>query len=269
MFRGQTLSCLASSTQLILAVSTLLLVGNCSQEGQKEEQPLARVENKSLTGSQLDETLRLNYFSPGEAAERWIDDQVLLEHAAISNLVDRKSITDRLQGHEQLLIAGLLLDSLLQDYIRISPEQIREYYANNLHDFQFRDAAALVLHIGFLRMADALEALEQLQGNATARDSILSHYKYDYQLVYRHQLIPVLDEAVFLATAGPLYGPITSEFGYHVFLVERFFNEGDTIPFALVRKQIYERLFQIQMPLARSTVLDSLREMLDIEVYHD
>lgn len=269
MFGRHSLSSLIGSSPLVLVACALLLAGSCSREGQDEKQPLARVENKSLSIDQLDEATRLNYFSPGEAAERWIDEQVLLEHAATSNLVDQKTITSRLQGYERQLFTGLFLDSLLKDYIRIGPEQIREYYVNNPQDFQFQDDAALVLHVSFRRLTDAREAIEQLRTRASARDSILHHYNYDYQLVYRHQLIPVLDEAIFQAVINLFYGPVTSDFGHHIFTVERFFNEGDAMPFALVRKRIYERLFQIQLPLARSTLLDSLREMLYIEVYHD
>ena len=49
--------------------------------------------------------------------------------------------------------------------------------------------------------------------------------------------------------------------------VENFYSPGETIPFSLVRKQIFEHLFNEQLPLARSTIIDSLRETTDIEVY--
>ncbi len=178
-------------------------------------------------------------------------------------------MSSRLKEYEQRVIAGLVIDSLLMRYIQPNPESIREYYFNNLHDFQFLDSAAVVILLGFNSIDHARAALETFRFSPSLNDSLLGQYKYDRQVVYRHLLIPVLDRAIFSAVVNQFIGPIATDYGYHLFLVERFFSRGDTIPFSMVRKYIYEHFFQQQLPLSRSTILDSLREMLDIEVYYD
>jgi hypothetical protein len=141
----------------------------------------------------------------------------------------------------------------------VHPETARAYYANNIDTYQFRDDAAVALLFGFRR----IETAEAASANT---DSILGLYNYDRQLVYRGQLIPLLEEAIFSAALNEFTGPIKSDFGYYVFSVERFFKQGDTIPYAFVRKYIYEKLLQRQLPLARLAVLDSLREVTDIDI---
>lgn len=254
---------------IILVISFLLLAGSCSRQKLDEELPLARVENHTVTPSDLKEESNLNYFSLGESAERWIDEEVLLHHEEQSGVVDHSKLASRLKEYEQQVIAGLLIDSLLQHHIKIDPEHIREYYANNLHVFSFPDSAALVTHMGFHNLDAAEEALEVLRAYPAAHDSLLNLFNFDRQLVYRKRIIPVLDQAVFSAEIDWFYGPLATDFGYHIILVERFFSQGDTIPFLLVRKLIYEHLFQEQLPLVRTTIMDSLREMLDIEIYSD
>lgn len=261
--------CPAVGLRITLFFASLLFAVSCSRQTRDEEQALARVESQTVTLDDLKKESYLNYFSLGESAEHWIDEQVLLHHAKNSDFIDRSRLATRLNEHEQQVVAGLLIDSLLQRYIQIDPELIREYYINNIHDFQFQDSAALVTHLGFHRLDTAKEALEILRMSRSARDSLLSLYNFDRQLVYRRRTIPALDQAIFSAEIDRFYGPLVTDFGYHLVVVEHFYEQGHTIPFSLVRKHIYERLFQMQLPLARSTILDSLREMLDVEVYHD
>ncbi|MFB0516584.1 MAG: peptidyl-prolyl cis-trans isomerase [Candidatus Neomarinimicrobiota bacterium] len=254
---------------IVLIPATISMSLSCSRSGQEADPPLARVEKSTIRLSDLDEGTRANYLSLGEAAEHWIDDQVLLQHAEGSKLINQRAVTKQLQKHEQRLLAGLLLDSLLLNQIQIDPEEVRAYYANHIEEFQFPFNAALVTHICFRRRDAALEALDLLGSSVATRDSVLGQYNFDHQLIYQNQIIPSLDEAVFQARVTQFYGPITSDFGYHIILVERFFDQGDTIPFIFVRKHIYEKLFQMRLPLERLTIIDSLREMLDVEVYHD
>ncbi|MEE9161429.1 MAG: hypothetical protein V3U35_00525, partial [Candidatus Neomarinimicrobiota bacterium] len=91
----------------------VMLLSTCSRPAREQEPPLARVESRTITSSELKQGSRLNYLSLGEAAEHWIDDQVLLNYAQTSDLVDRHMLDRRLKDHQQQLLAALLLDSLL------------------------------------------------------------------------------------------------------------------------------------------------------------
>ncbi len=254
---------------VILAFVGLLAAWGCTAKDGAGEEVLARVENRTVSVGDLEESTRHNVYSLGEAAEQWIDEQVLLQHAERSGFTGTNRLASIIQDYEQKLLSSLLLDSLSRRYIQISPDTIRAYYSSHLSDFQFQDSAALVLHVGFRRVEEARKALGLFHSSAGAQDSVLGLYNHDRQLVHRYHLIPALDEAVFGAPIGLFGGPFASDFGYHILMVEHFFSPGDTIPFLFVRKTIYERLFQEQLPLSRLTILDSLREDLNVEIYHE
>ncbi len=266
---NKTLILISSAILIALIAASLFYFKNISHQARGDELRLARVEDLTVTLNELKEESLVNYFSLGEAAERWIDEQVLLQHANRSSPFNRSLLSLRFKEYEQRIIAGLVIDSLLMNYLQPNPESIREYYINNLHEFQFLDSAALVILLSFNSIDHAQAALETFRFSPSLKDSLLGLHNYDRQVVYRHLLIPVLDQAIFSAVIDQFVGPIVTDYGYHLFLVERFFSRGDTIPFSKVRKSIYEHFFQRQLPLSRSTILDSLREMLDIEVYHD
>ena len=73
----------------IALFASLLFAGSCSRQTRDEGSPLARVENQTVTLDDLKEESYLNYFSLGESAEHWINEQVLLYHAKNSDFIER------------------------------------------------------------------------------------------------------------------------------------------------------------------------------------
>jgi hypothetical protein len=244
----------------------VLLLAGCSPSNDAADHPIARVEDQTISLSELKSSTNLNIISSGESAEEWINEAVLTYHAGRSDYFPGSALGNRFLSYQQRLLSILYLDSLLSHRVVVHPETARAYYANNIDTYQFRDDAAVALLFGFRRAETAEAALIQLTTSATNTDSVLGLYNYDRQLVYRGQLMPLLEEAIFSAALNEFTGPIKSDFGYYVFSVERFFKQGDTIPYAFVRKRIYEKLLQRQLPLARLAVLDSLREVTDIDI---
>ena len=240
---------------------------SCPLPEADEAPPLARVENRSITRNDLYDQTGINYISLGEITERWIDDQVLMHHARNSSIVDHRILDQLVQEYRQRISTQLFLDALILRQTRITRDGARDYYYDNLQEFQFSGDAAEVVLISFQQLDDAQEAFRVLNAATVLSDSLLSPYNYDHQIAYHHRLIPVLDEAIFSATPGNLLGPLTSEYGYHLIRVIRYFSAGEPIPIELVQTNIVNRLFQKQLPVARTTVLDSLREVTDVEIH--
>ena len=244
----------------------VLLLASCASKDGEADKPIARVEDRTVSTSELKASTNLNIVSLGESAEDWINEAVLTHHAGESDYSLGEALEKRLQSYRQRLLASLYLDSLLAHRTVVHPETARVYYANNIDTFQFQADAAIVLLFGFRHLEAAESALSQLTSSRANIDSVMESYHYDQQLVQKGRLMPLLEEAVFSAALNDFTGPIKSEFGYHIFMVRRFFRQGDTIPYAFVRKNIYEKLLQRQLPLARLAVLDSLREVTNIDI---
>lgn len=253
--------------KVLLVITIGLYATSCSLPETDQATPLARVENHSITRDDLYDQSGINYISLGEITERWIDHQVLMHHAKRSSIVDQKILDNLVDEYRQRISAQLLLDALILRRTRITPDGARDYYYDNLQEFQFSGDAAEVVLISFQQLDDAQAAFLILNAATMLSDSVLSPYNYDHQIAYRYRLIPVLDEAIFSTPPGNLQGPITSEYGYHLVQVIRHFSAGEPIPLELVRTKIFNRLFQRQLPLIRTTVLDSLREVTDVEIH--
>ena len=245
-----------------------LPLAHCSQPARDQSPPIARVETQILTADELAAGSPMYYYSPGEAAERWVDDQVLNYHALRSGHVDRRKFDRLFKIYERQVLRGVLLDSLLLRHLRSVSWSPEAYYQAHPEEFRLTERAALVTHVGFPLAAQARAALDRLRSAPSSRDSLMSLYNFDRQVVRRSRLIPQLGTAIFAAQPGVLVGLVTSPFGYHIFLVEQFYAKGESIPYPLVEKQIYERLFYQQLAPARSAILDSLREALEIELYN-
>ncbi|HEC62194.1 MAG TPA: peptidyl-prolyl cis-trans isomerase [bacterium] len=240
----------------------------CSQHENDLEEPLARVDNHYLFPSELQLEGRLRLSSLGEAAEKWVDRQVLLSHSG-GSLVDHKLLSLRLSRAGDQIASQLLLDSLIYRDFHPSLKDVRNYYNNYPGEFIFSTDAALVTHVAFLHLTEARDALQKLRSSTIPLDSLLSSYNFDRQLIYRDRVISPLDDAIFTDPVFEFRGPITSAFGFHLLRLENYFAAGDTIPIDLIANQISTRLFQQRLSVARALVLDSLRKELDIEIYLD
>ncbi len=254
-------------TVLLVMVAAGLWPG-CSQHQNDLEEPLARVENQYLYPSELQLEGRLRLSSPGEAAEKWVDRQVLLAHSS-GSMIDLELLSLQLSRAGDQIASQLLLDSLVHRDFHPSPEDIRAYYNHHPGEFIFSTNAAIVTHLAFLHLAEARSALKRLRSSTIPLDSLLSSYHFDRQLIYHDHVIPALDDAIFTNPVSEFQGPITSDFGFHLLRVENHFAAGDTIPIDIITNQISIRLFQQRLSIARALVLDSLREELDIEIFLD
>jgi len=249
---------------LLWCITTLLAFA-CADEA--SEPPYARVEDKSISKEALLDGLSLNYFSEGEVAERWIDEQVLTLHAKGSPLVDHQAVETMVKQFEEHLTIQLLLDSLLRRRLQIEFTEIRAYYDNNQAEFMLANDAAFVLHLSFANKEAAGLAFAALSNSTPGSiDSVLNHYRYDRQIVYRGQLMSELDSAIFANRIPGFNNPIQSDFGYHLLRVEEYFDLGTILPLKRVQHRITERLIQRLLPLAKASLLDSLREVLDVEI---
>ena len=64
-------------------------------------------------------------------------------------------------------------------------------------------------------------------------------------------------------------GPVVSQIGYHLVLVNKVFNAGEMLPVGLVRSDIIHRLIARRWQTEEAAVLDSLRGVTSIEVFLD
>ncbi|MCK4578964.1 MAG: peptidyl-prolyl cis-trans isomerase, partial [Candidatus Marinimicrobia bacterium] len=197
--------------------------------------------------------------------DRWINRQILLSRASGDNLLDRKALSSKMARFSSSLELQLYLDSLTRHSFNPTEGDLLAYYNDHPEFFTFQRESARIVMASFIKFEEASAALRQLRASSN-RDSVLAFFNYDHMLIARDQLIPELNEAIFSAQPGNIIGPVFSEFGYHLVMVESHYSQGAKIPFEIALDQVTERLLQIQIQSIHISIIDSLSETLDVEV---
>ena len=249
--------------EMILPVLFLLVA--CSKQSDLGPQVRARVEDRLLLESELRSLQGYSLLPDEELIHRWMNRQILLSRASKDNLLDLKGLSSKMARFSSRLESQLYLDSLTRRYFRPTKSDLLAYYDEHPELFTFRRESARIILVSFIKLEEARAALRQLR-TASTRDSVLAFFNYDQLFVGRDQLIPELNEAVFSAQPGSIVGPVSSEFGSHLVFVESRYSQGEKIPFELTLDMVAEHLLQLQIHAIQSSIIDSLSELLDVEV---
>lgn len=185
----------------------------------------------------------------------------------------RRSIAER-------LAIGRLLIRQIRSSIILSEEELLKTYQENKQKFQ-REPSAEIEHILFpidpgqdeaAARARAEEALAKIRGGADFAQvgkevaSTPGRGQSDQLTVRRGELAPEIEAAAFGLSPGEVSEPIRTAGGFHLIKVLRVQAEP-FIPFAEVRDQVREQLFQEKFDAKRKDWLVTLRARSSIHVF--
>jgi peptidyl-prolyl cis-trans isomerase SurA len=185
----------------------------------------------------------------------------------------RRSITER-------LAIGRLLIRQIRSTIIISEDELLKAYQENKQKYQ-REPSAEIEHILFpidpaqgeaAARARAEAALAQIRGGAdfsqVGKESAggPAGGQSDQMTVRRGELAPEIEAVAFGLAAGGVSEPIRTAGAYHLIKVLRV-QADPFIPFAEVRDQIRDQLFQDKFEVKRKEWVAALRARSSINVF--
>jgi len=185
----------------------------------------------------------------------------------------RRSIAER-------LAIGRLLIRQIRSSIILSEDELLKTYQENKQKFQ-REPSAEIEHILFpidpgqdeaSAQARAVEALAKIRGGADFAQvgkevaSTPGRGQSDQLTVHRGELTPEIEAVAFGLSPGGVSEPIRTAAGIHLIKVLRAQTEPFT-PFAEVRDQIREQLFEEKFEVKRKDWLAALRARASIHVF--
>jgi peptidyl-prolyl cis-trans isomerase SurA len=185
----------------------------------------------------------------------------------------RRSIAER-------LAIGRLLIRQIRSSIILSEDELLKTYQENKQKFQ-REPSAEIEHILFpidpgqdeaSAQARAVEALAKIRGGADFAQvgkevaSTPGRGQSDQLTVHRGELTPEIEAVAFGLSPGGVSEPIRTAAGIHLIKVLRAQTEPFT-PFAEVRDQIREQLFEEKFEVKRKDWLAALRARAYIHVF--
>lgn len=197
-----------------------------------------------------------------ENAGRWIDEEILYNHAVDHGFDRDESKRSNRVGIERGLLGRQFLRHLSQEGIVVTNEEVLEYYKNNIAGFKSSRPSAKIFHVFLKDVTEAENTLKKLSasGKKTEKNELFIEKDIRPVFVKSGELIEELDNIIFNnKSKKKLHGPIKSSYGYHVvYIIERY-KQGSALEVDLVYDEIFQRLFQQKYALKSLHILDSLR----------
>nr|CRH04959.1 putative peptidylprolyl isomerase [Candidatus Magnetococcus massalia] len=193
-----------------------------------------------------------------------LDKDVLPQVADPGDKVLREYQEKHREGYtirERVKVTYLLLDSnSVRDELKISDQEVADYYEENRHEFQ-QPESRITRHIlakvekgkeGSRADAEAKIAKAQERLKAGDRfadvamnfsDDVTAQNGGSLGSVTKGVMVPAFEEATFALAEGQVSDVVESPFGLHLILVEKINGAGDK-PLERVREEVRETIFQ-------------------------
>lgn len=213
---------------------------------------VARVGDVQLTKQQMRAQMDREGYPPNQERtylDRWIHRQLLYQEALRRHLDHTEDIQEQLKRIKKELLINKLLDRTYKEKIKMSEEEIRSYYEQNISDFKIEEPEVRIRHMLLENRSDANLALQEINtgepfenvAKARSNDEFASRGG-DMGFVRKGDLIPEIERLAFRLSNDRVSGLIRSAFGYHIIKVLEQRSAGSIRPLSEVRSEIMRRL---------------------------
>ncbi len=237
---------------------------------------IVRVGGEILTEKQLETALPNTDRTPFSTEEKaafvrnWIEIELLYREAIRRGLQNDPGIKTRIRTLEKEFLADHLVFVELQKRVRVTEDEIEEYYRNNQKEYtcEYR-----VSHILVNTMEEAENARELLKSRSFAwvanKYSVDPVPKRGGDLGYltKGNMMPEFENVVFGMQPGETSGIVQSGLGYHILYLADAREARVQVSPAEVREQIVSTLLMEKRKKAYGEFFESLMRSADIEFY--
>ena len=170
-----------------------------------------------------------------------------------------------LEAAKTEILAQLAVSKVMKE-IKIDEEELKAYYEANMDKFE-KGATVSAKHIlvkeedECMAILAAINAGEKTFEEAAKESSTCPSGQQGGSLgeFGKGQMVKEFEEAAFNAEIGTVVGPVKTQFGFHLILVDAK-NEASAMAFDEVRGQIYSQLFAQKQNEAYETKVAALKE---------
>ena len=150
--------------------------------------------------------------------------------------------------------------------VSVADEEVKKFYDENQQTFQKPETVS-AKHILVAEESDCLRIMSEIKmGNKSFEDAALEYSTCpskenggDLGEFGRGQMVKEFEEAAFNAEIGKVVGPVATQFGYHLILVENK-NEASVVPFEEAEEQIKKSLLVQRQQNAYAEKVAELKE---------
>lgn len=204
-----------------------------------------------------------------EALEQLIAFHLFHKMAIEEKITESQEYAEMVEKIKVELASHMAATSVVEA-IRVSEAEERAYYEQNLPQFQ-EEAQVRAKHI----LVDSKDQAEQVASEVAsglAFEEAARKYSTcpskdkggDLGYFSKGQMVPEFEKAAFAGEPGTVIGPVETQFGHHLILVEDK-KEASQRPFAQVQAQIHQQLVTARQQEAYQAKVEELSAAYGVE----
>jgi len=255
-----------------LSVSLLVMVLFLGCNRIDNNQIVAQVNNDMLTIDVLHALVpdfsQLDSLQKAQYVENWIQ-ETLLKQAAEKILLDRDPLfNQQVETYRRRLLADKMMQKYMNESAVVSEQEIRNYYDAHQESFKRNEDEVFALHVLLPTLDEARELRKILRDNDLDKKAVvLRKYQNETGLFKLGDLIPEIRNRLAQSREVDVFGPINTDYGYHIMNVTQWYSKDSMRPLEEVWDEIAGRLSidkQMDVRLAR---IDALRAQANVSFH--
>jgi peptidyl-prolyl cis-trans isomerase C len=277
----------------ILLILTLFLgFGGCKKKEQFQkpapsEMPpsagevIARVDDEVLTEKDLEAILagaEGGFISPEQKRDyvrRWIEIQILYREAKRRKIDQDENIKWRIDQAVQSIIIEGFLEKVLKDKVKVSEEEVKQYYQENKNKFRREQEEVKISHILVKNIAEAgMVALRMQEGESfdqlakqLSLDEGTKERGGDLGYVPLSNLPPQFYEAVTKLKIKELSPPIRTDYGFDLVMVTDRKEKDSIKEYEQVKEEITDSLARTKQQNELENLFTELKKSANIQTF--
>jgi peptidyl-prolyl cis-trans isomerase C len=200
---------------------------------------------------------------------------LILKQDSTQELRKSKEIRDKVKEYEDQLVLDAYIKKNIVDYLKVSEEEIRQYYVNNRLKF-VSPPKVEASHILLRTEEEAKLVLKKLQSGEKFTD-LAKQYSIDLPMaleggkmgvITKGKTLPQLDEALFILNEGEYSPIIKTQYGWHILRVDKKIAEQYT-PYEQAKDKIRITLMQEKEAKAYDAMAQKLEKDANIKIFEN
>ena len=252
----------------ILFAATFLF--GCLQKKNNPGDVSASVNDVFFTETMLKRAVAINPdIRANEHINAWINDELLYQAATAMGVPLDSKLKDTIKKTSRSLTIKTYMDLLSHGSLKITNQEIKEYYNKNKEQFFRHKLAARINHFIFSDKKEAtkIKAVLAKHKYGTRRDELFINHCVFSGIVTKGGLNEALDKLIFTKRKKKnIVGPLDLKNKFHLIEILETLQKGSALGIDLVYDEIYQRLINKKLALKKDKVLDSLRNKAEIVV---
>ncbi len=257
----------------------------CAQDGQEpkdgsSDKVLARVGQAAITQGQFREVInsvppqskRELLLQKDQVLEEMVNQELLVQEGEILKLAQDPLVLKALERAKRQLIVQRVLQLQVREKVKVTPEEVKEYYEKNVEKFQVPEKVRAA-HILVKEEKLARELAEKIKKGsdfaALAAQHSLDPSKLnggDLGFFERGRMVGEFEKAAFALKDQEVSGVVQTKFGFHLIKVLEH-SPARPMEFGEVKDRLAQELLTKNQQQAFAKLLEDLKKKIPVQTY--